>query len=167
MRMQRFLRVAISAAMLWLGSAAYSTAQIATATLLGIVRDETGAALPGAAVTIKSIATGATRTALSDTAGRYRIAAVDPGEYDVRVELANFKTVLRRHVLLTVGGATEADIEMSLGPIAETVTVAVETPLVEPAKTELSRVVNAQEIESLPISGRNFVDFVKLSSRRP
>ena len=53
---------------------------------------------------------------------------------------------------------------MSLGPIAEQVTVVTEPPLIEPTKTELSRVVSMQEIESLPISGRNFVDFVKLSS---
>jgi Carboxypeptidase regulatory-like domain len=164
MRMQRLLRIAVAAATLWCGGAVDSTGQIATSTLLGMIRDETGSALPGAAVTVKSLATGATRTALSDADGRYRIAALDPGEYEVRVELANFKTVVRPRVLLTVGGATEADIGMSLGPIAEQVTVAADTPLIEPAKTELSRVVSAQEIESLPISGRNFVDFVKLSS---
>src|SRR5438093_9195090 len=164
MRMQRFLRVAISAAILWLGSATYSTAQIATATVLGIVRDQTGAALPGAAVTLKSTATGATRSVITDSDGRYRISALDPGEYELRVELASFRTVVRPRVLLTVGGTTEADVEMSLGPIAEQVTVATDTPLIETARAELSRVVSTEEIQSLPISGRNFVDFVKLSS---
>src|SRR5207249_3511084 len=83
---------------------------------------------------------------------------------EVRVELVNFKTAVRTRVVVTVGGTTETDVEMSLGPIAEQVTVVNEAPLIEPAKAELSRVVSVQEIESLPISGRNFVDFVKLSS---
>jgi hypothetical protein len=164
MRSRRFLHIAVMALSVWLGNAAYATAQIATATLLGVVRDETGAALPGAAVTVRSAATGVTRSATSDSEGRYRISALDPGEYDVRAELANFKTAIRTRVVLTVGGTTEADIKMSLGPIAEQVTVVTEAPLIEPAKAELSRVVSMQEIEGLPISGRNFVDFVKLSS---
>ena len=124
-------------------------AQIATATLLGVVRDQTGAALPGAAVTAKSAATGATRSAITDTDGRYRIAALDPGEYEVRVELASFKTVVRPRVLLTVGGTTEADVEMSLGPIAEQVTVATDPPLIEPARAELSRVVSTERQQVL------------------
>jgi hypothetical protein len=53
---------------------------------------------------------------------------------------------------------------MSLGAITERVTVATETPLIEASAVEMSRVVTSVEIESLPISGRNFVDFVKLSS---
>jgi Carboxypeptidase regulatory-like domain/TonB dependent receptor len=141
-----------------------ATAQIATATLAGSVRDETGAALPGVLVTIKRASTGTTRTVTSDAAGRYRIAALDPGEYEVRAELQNFKSALRTGVVLTVGGTTETDITMAVGAVSEEVTVRSEPPLVEPARMDLSRVVTAVEIASLPISGRNFVDFVKLSS---
>jgi hypothetical protein len=141
-----------------------AAAQIATATLSGTVRDDTGAALPNTAVTVKSDATGATRRTTTGADGRYRFAALDPGRYEVRAELTNFKTAIQTGVILTVGGTTEADVTMSIGQIAEQVTVGAESPLVEPAKTELSRVVSTVEIESLPISGRNFVDFVKLSS---
>jgi hypothetical protein len=149
---------------LWLGTAALAATQIATATLSGVVRDETGAALPGTVLTVKGVARGVTRSATTDSEGRYRVSALDPGEYEVRAELANFKTAVLTGVVLSVGGTTEADIRMSLGQIAEQVTVSAETPLIEPVKAELSRVVSSQEIESLPISGRNFVDFVKLSS---
>src|SRR5712691_6240316 len=164
MRSRRFLYVALAVLTVWLGNAAYATAQIATATLLGVVRDETGAALPGAVLTVRNTATGGTRSAVADSEGRYRVSALDPGEYDVHAELASFKTAIRTRVVVTVGGTTEADITMSLGPIAEQVTVVTEAPLIEPSKAELSRVVSTREIESLPISGRNFVDFVKLSS---
>jgi Carboxypeptidase regulatory-like domain/TonB dependent receptor len=164
MMTRRLLRVAMTVLIAWLAGSPAITAQIATATLLGLVRDETGAALPGAAVTVKNAATGVTRSAISDSEGRFRVAVLDPGEYDVQVELANFKTAVRSRVVLTVGGTTEVNIEMSLGPIVEQVTVDTEVPLIESAKAELSRVVSMQEIDSLPISGRNFVDFVKLSS---
>src|SRR5436309_11533350 len=66
-----------------------ATAQIATATLGGSIRDETGAALPGVMLTIKSASTGTTRTVTTDAGGRYRIAALDPGEYEIRAELQN------------------------------------------------------------------------------
>src|SRR5216683_2258618 len=164
MPIRRSLYVVLAAAIMSLWSVAHTTAQIATGTLLGVVRDETGAALPGATITVKSTATGVTRGATSDSEGRYRLSTLDPGEYDVRAELSSFKAAVRIGVVVTVGGTAEADIKMSLGAIAEEVTVKTEAPLIEPAKTGLSRVVSTQEIESLPISGRNFVDFVKLSS---
>ena len=138
------LRALVAALLLgmWSSAAVPAAAQIATATLSGTVRDDTGAALPNATVTVKSDATGATRRTTSGADGRYRVAALDPGTYEVRAELASFKTVVQTGVILTVGGTTEADIKMSLGQIAEQVTVGAESPLVEPAKTELSRVVS-------------------------
>jgi hypothetical protein len=141
-----------------------SAAQIATATLAGVIRDETGGALPGVTVTVRSVATGAVRAATTDASGRYRVTALDPGEYEVRAELANFRSAVRTGVILTVGGTTDVEIGMSVGAITEQVTVVTQAPLIETSAVEMSRVVSAAEIESLPISGRNFVDFVKLSS---
>ncbi len=157
-------RTAISVILFSLGLAAGAGAQVATATLAGVARDDSGGALPGVTLTVRSVETGATRTAITDGEGRYRVPALDPGTYDLRVELANFKTVMRTGLVLTVGGTTEADVTMSPGAMAEEITVQAVTPLIEPSKVELSRVVSSVEIESLPISGRNFVDFVKLSS---
>ena len=150
--------------LLLLAVAAGAAAQIATATLAGNVRDATGAALPGVTITIRSAATGAVRTTTTDIQGRYRIPALEPGDYEVRAELSNFKPVVRPGIVLTVGGTTAVDLSMSLGAFTEEVTVRTEAPLIERSKVELSRVVTTAEIESLPISGRNFVDFVKLSS---
>jgi hypothetical protein len=78
--------------------------------------------------------------------------------------LQNFKTIVRPDVVLAVGGTTDVDVAMSVGAIADEVTVRGEAPLIEPSRVEMSRVVTTAEIESLPIRGRNFVDFVKLSS---
>jgi carboxypeptidase family protein len=162
-RTRRFLRGAL--ACFFLSASIRPVAgQIAAATLDGLVRDDTGAVLPGVTLTITSTATGATRTATTDTAGRYRIAALDPGVYDVRAERLDFKAAVRTGVVLTVGGTTQVDLTMNVGAVSEVVTVRSAAPLVEPGRMDLSRVVTTVEIESLPISGRNFVDFVKLSS---
>jgi outer membrane receptor protein involved in Fe transport len=145
-------------------TATIAAAQTATGTIAGTVRDTSGAVVPGVALTAKNIATGATRTATSDAEGRYRIPNIDPGEYELRASLASFRTAVRSPLVVTVGGTTDADVEMTVGQVAEEVTVRTESPLIEPGKVELSRVVTTREIESLPIAGRNFVDFVKLSS---
>jgi hypothetical protein len=89
-------------------AAVVSAAQIATATLAGVVRDQTGGALPGATITVRSAATGATRTTTTDSEGRYRVTALEPGAYEVRGELADFRPVVRTGVILTIGGTTEA-----------------------------------------------------------
>src|SRR5438093_5831641 len=163
MRRPRARRLPAAVAIaLWLIPASRLDAQIATATLAGTVRDDTRAALPSVTVTVKSASTGASRSTTTDAEGRYRFAALDPGTYEVRAELANFKTAIRTGVVLFVGGTTDGDITMSLGQIAEQVTVGADLPLIESAKAELSRVVSAVEIESLPISGRNFVEPVRL-----
>src|SRR5262245_60504851 len=107
-----------------------ATAQIATATLGGSVRDETGAVLPGVMVTIKSASTGTTRTVTTDAGGRYRIAALDPGEYEIRAELQSFKSALRTGVVLTVGGTTETECTMAVVTVGEEVSVRSKSPLV-------------------------------------
>ena len=147
-----------------LSIAASVEAQTATGTLSGVIRDTTGAVMPGVSVTARNAATGVSRIVTSDSEGRYRIVNLEPGEYEVRAELAGFRTAAMTGVTVLVGGTTELDLAMSVGQLAEEVTVATEPQLIEPSKTDLSRVVSSREIESLPISGRNFVDFVKLSS---
>lgn len=139
-------------------------AQTATGTLSGTVRDTSNAVMPGVNVTIRNVATGASRSVVTDGEGRYRIVNLDSGDYELRATLNGFRTVIRNRVVITVGGISQSDIEMSVGAVAEAVTVQTEAPLIEPSKTDLSRVVTTREIESLPIAGRNFVDFVKLSS---
>ena len=143
---------------------ATASAQTATGTISGTVHDSTGAVIPGVAVTTRNVATGASRSAVTDAQGRYRIANVEPGEYELRAALTGFRTAVRSSLIVTVGGTTETDLELTVGSVAEEVTVQTEAPLIETSKVDLSRVVSTREIESLPISGRNFVDFVKLSS---
>src|SRR5262249_13636775 len=139
-------------------------AQTATATLSGVVHDPSGALMPGAQLTLRNTANGATRTALTDEQGRYSFLALDPGSYDLRGEQRAFKAVVLSGVVLTVGGSVVADMTLPVGDVSEQVLVGSEAPLIESENPAISRVVGGREIESLPIGGRNFVDFVKLSS---
>lgn len=138
--------------------------QTATATLSGAVRDDAGAVVQGVNVTLKNSATGRSRSTNTDDEGRYILSNMEPGSYELRAQRSGFKTVVQSGVVLTVGGSSVIDIDLPVGVVSEEVTVQQREPLIEPTKAEVSRVVASQEIESLPIAGRNFVDFVKLSS---
>lgn len=139
-------------------------AQTATGTLSGVVRDPAGGVIPGAQVSVVNTDKGATRVAVTDAQGRYLLTALDAGTYQLRGEKSGFKTAVLDRVVVTVGGSVVADLALSVGQVNEQVTVQAETPLIEPENPELSRVVAGREIESLPVGGRNFVDFAKLSS---
>src|SRR5262245_29524661 len=108
---------------LLLALATSAAAQTATGTLSGTIRDTTGAVLPGATVTIRNVATGLTRSVVTDGEGRYRIVNVEPGDYELRASLNGFRTVIRNPVVISVGGMAQSDIEMTVGAVAEAVTV--------------------------------------------
>jgi hypothetical protein len=138
--------------------------QTATATLSGVVRDEAGADIAGASVTVKNTRTGVSRNTRTDDQGRYSFVNLEPGSFELRAEATGFKTAVRSEVVLTVGGAASVDITMNVGSVTETVVVEAGGQLIEPTKVEVSRVIESRQIEALPNIGRNFVDFVKLST---
>jgi carboxypeptidase family protein len=140
------------------------SAQTPTATLSGVVRDERKGVIPKATVKVTHIETGKSRAISTDTAGRYSFTNLEPGGYELRVEASGYKVTLQSGLTLTVGGALVADATMSVGAISEQVTIEAREPLIEPNRAGVSRVIETREIESLPNIGRNFVDFVKLSS---
>ncbi|HMB29371.1 MAG TPA: TonB-dependent receptor [Blastocatellia bacterium] len=152
------------AALMALLASVVAVGQTPTATLSGVVRDASGALVPNVKITARNASTGATRDATTDNEGRYSLTNLGPGQYEVRAERAGFKTAAQSGVILTVGGAAVLDLTIQIGEVSEIVEVKQEEPLIEPTKAELSRVVNERSIESLPIIGRNFVDFAKLSS---
>jgi Carboxypeptidase regulatory-like domain/TonB dependent receptor-like, beta-barrel len=148
--------------LLLIGVNAYG--QTPTATLSGTVRDTSGAVVPSARITLTNSGTGLSRTVDTDDQGRYSLTDLDPGTYELRAEHPGFKAVIQKGVVLTVGGSTALDLTLQVGAANETVTVTAAEPLIETSGANLSRVVDQQTIESLPILGRNFVDFAELSS---
>jgi hypothetical protein len=110
-------------------------------------------------VTVTNADTGVTRTSITDGDGRYAILALSPGTYRVRVELSGFVPQVREGVTLTLGSSVDVTFALALAGAQERVTVVAESPILDMQKTAVASVVSQQQIESLPINGRNFMSF--------
>jgi len=125
----------------------------------GLAHDTTGAVLPGVTVVATNVATGVKRDTVTVSSGRFRLAALPPGEYTLTAFLTGFATLERSGLILRVGQVATLDLTLKVAQLAETVTVSQDAPVVETARTQLGVVVNSEDIENLPINGRNYLDF--------
>ena len=98
-----------------------SFAQTGTAALIGTVSDQQGAVLPGVTVTLTGAESGVVRSTTTDTSGNYQILALQPGAYNLKVELEGFRTAVREKVNLPVDVQTKLDIPMEIGARTETI----------------------------------------------
>jgi outer membrane receptor protein involved in Fe transport len=160
--MRHRLLVALSSFLILTLAAAAAHAQVAQAELRGTVVDESGGALPGVTITATHIDTGATRTIVTTTTGAFLMPALPVGHYRVRAELTGFSTVVHEDLVLAVGQSAAVTFTMKVAAVQETVTVAGQSPLVETKKSELSGVVNPDQVASLPLNGRNWLDLAAL-----
>ena len=133
-----------------------TSAAFAQATIAGVVRDSSGAVLPGVVVEATSPAlTEKVRTALTDGTGQYRIVTLPPGNYIVTFALTGFTTVKRDNVSVSGTGVIPINAELRLGSLQETITVSGESPLVDTQTTRRETVINSETINALPIT-RNY-----------
>ncbi len=121
----------------------------------GQVKDETGAALPGARVTAVSTERGFTRTATTDSAGRFRFSEIQPGRYNVTVTLSGFATVTLTNNLVETNKKTDLAVTMKLSQQQAEVTVTGEVPVVDKTQTSLETRQRAKEFEKMPV-GRTY-----------
>src|SRR5882757_8579553 len=136
--------------------------QTTTGRILGRVDDQTGAAVPGATVTVTDVQRGTTRTVASDTSGDYVVPNLQPGVYKVRAEAKGFKSVERPNVGLEVAQDVRVDLPLSPGQVSETVTVTEEVPLVNTTSATLGGTLSNGEINDLPLNGRNYENLLQL-----
>ena len=132
------------------------------ATVDGVVTDGTGGVLPGVVVTARHVATGNTFQAVTDGAGQYRLA-VRIGSYEITAELVGFTTIVRSGLDLQVGQEVTVELELTLSALEETVTVTGEAPLIDVTSSSLGGVVDAAQMEELPLNGRNWMDLSMLA----
>ncbi len=142
-------------ALIFTGAAADAHAQITTATIVGTITDEGGLALPGATVTGRNVDTGFTRTVPADEVGAYRLEFLPIGKYSVEVALSGFKTITRSGLVLNVNDTVKVDVTLQIGGVSETITVEAEAPVVNTATADISKTVEAKQIETLPLVDRN------------
>jgi Carboxypeptidase regulatory-like domain len=127
-----------------------------SATLSGKVTDPSGAAVAGAAVTVKNLETGAVRTATTGEAGRYEVFALPIGQYQVRVSKAGFAGGVRTGIRLTVDEEATVDVALRLGPVSQQITVNSDAPLVSVTTANVSGLVGEQQVKNLPLNGRSY-----------
>ncbi len=139
-------------------------AQETTATISGTVNDATGAIIPGAAVEVRNVATGITRSVETDAQGRYTVTQLSPGSYEVQTSMSGFRSSVRSGIELTVGRHAVVDVQLQVGEVTQTVEVAGEAPLVETTSAAMSGLISDKQIRDLPLNGR---DFVSLSLLEP
>src|SRR5690349_14476122 len=152
----------IGLAALVLGPAARPLLAQGTGQVDGVVRDEQGGVLPGAAVTLRNQDNGVTRTVTTESDGRYLFAALSPGRYQLRAELSGFAIEDVHDLVITIGLDLKHDFTLKLRAVAETVTVSAQSPVVDTTKAEVSGVVTRQQIEALPINSRQYLSLALL-----
>jgi len=159
-RRRVFKFLAVAAAMFLLCAPMYS--QTANGRISGTVKDQSGALIPGAGVTVLDVARGVARNLTADEAGVYSAPNLIPGTYTIRAEFAGFRAFQRENVRLEVAQEINVDIVLQPGQQNETITVIAEVPLVNTTSATLGGTVSNQTLNDLPIMARNFTNLLEL-----
>ncbi len=141
-----------------------ASAQDPRAAIQGRVTDTSGAAVPGATVTITNTATGTRNTAVSNENGIYAFPFVTPGTYDVAVELSGFKRVEQRDVVARIADRLELPFTLEVGGLEETVSVVGGAPLLETRTGSTGQVIDEKRIQLMPLSDGNPFTLTRLAA---
>ena len=132
-----------------------ATAQETRGSIEGIVKDTSGAVLPGVTVEARSPALVGVATATSDTNGMFRFPALAPGVYEVTASLAGFKTAKVENIQLALGQILKLDIPMPVASVSEEIQVTAESPIIDVKQNAATLSLPSEIIDRIP-KGRNF-----------
>ena len=152
------------ASCLWLACASVCLAQqtVDYASVSGRITDASGAIVPGADVLARQTETNIVTSTVTDAEGRFRFPYLKVGPYDVSVRLSGFREATRR-VTLTVGGAFDVPLTLTVDAIDTTITVTADAVPIEAARSQIASTVSQTEVNQLPLNGRNFLDVALLA----
>lgn len=157
------IRRAFASIALTLLSASTLGAQVTTGTILGTVRDHTGAVVAGAVVVVTETNKGTSQNYQTDEMGGYNAPFLVPGTYSVSVEQQGFKKEVRTGIVVQVDQKARIDFTLSVGAVTETISVVGAAPLIKSDSSELGEVITEQSIREMPLNGRNFATLVYLT----
>jgi hypothetical protein len=148
---------------LGLVSASVSTAQVLYGSVVGTVKDTSGATIPGATVTITNKSTSFTRDATTSDDGGFSIVNVLPGSYDLKVSLQGFREYVNTNVPVSAGNISRVEVSLEVGQLSETVTVASPVELLQTDKADTHVELNSKEVTNLPLPAyRNYQSLINL-----
>jgi len=136
--------------------------QTANGRITGTVKDQTGGAIVGAAVTVTDVARGLARNLTTDEAGAYLATNLLPGNYTVRSTFTGFQAWERTNIAVGVGGEVFIDVTLVPGAQTQTVTITEELPMVNTTSSTLGGALSNEVINDLPVSGRSFINIMDL-----
>ena len=147
-----------------LALSAISSAQIDTASIVGTIRDPSGAVVAKAKISVKQAATNETQTATSAGDGLYSFPYLRVGTYSVTVEVAGFKTAVRNDIVLNVQDRKQVDFQLQVGSSQQEVEVTTEAPLLDTQTADVGNVVSGQQATDLPLNGRRYDALTELTA---
>jgi len=140
----------------------FVTAQVGSANLNGLVQDQTGAAVPGATITLENVLSATPRTVTSNGAGAFSFAALPSGDYDLKVDKTGFAKFVQSGIHLDPGdNRTLTDIRLAVGTQSQTVTIDATVAGIPLDSGQLSATITARDLDQLSIVGRDAIELEK------
>ena len=152
----------VAAVVLLAPHAGWAQSSGSTGQIIGTATDTDGGAMPGATIVATNTETGFSRTAITDTAGFYRLDLLPVGTYDVKAALDGFRTEIKRGAQVGLGSSVRIDYILAESAISEEIVVTAEAPVIETTNPSVTANVGDQAIANLPLQGRDFTDFAIL-----
>ncbi len=138
-------------------------AQVLYGTMVGNIKDSTGAVIPGASISAINVGTNQTREAVANDAGMYTFSTLQPGTYTLKVGVQGFKEYVKTDVLVTVNNITREDVTLEVGARTEMVTVTAEAAILQTDKADVHKEMNTKEVTNLPLGNyRNYQSLIDL-----
>ena len=160
--LRTFFHLSLLSTLLLVCLTGFASAQVTTGSILGTVRDNSGAAVKGAKVTITEPGKSSASSFITDDDGGYTAAFLIPGTYNISVEANGFKKGVTNNVVVQIDQKARIDFALEVGAVTETVEIAASTTLVRTESSELGEVIEQRAVKELPLNGRNFAQLIYL-----
>jgi hypothetical protein len=161
--LRSFLALSSVACVFILGNGEVSVGQTSTATLTGVIYDQTGAVLPNVTVTATNTDRNTTQITRTNEAGSYVLPALNPGNYSVATDLPGFRKFVHDGIVLQVNQTARIDMRLTIGLVEETVRVNETAPLLETETSSRGWIINGQKMMELPLNGRDYNELALLA----
>jgi Carboxypeptidase regulatory-like domain/TonB dependent receptor-like, beta-barrel len=138
-------------------------AQAQTATITGTATDTSGAALAGAKIQVTNVETNVSQSTVTDAQGRFTVPDLPVGTYSVQASQSGFQTTVHTGVTLTIGQTVVVDLSLPVGQVSQTVSVEANVSQVETQTTQISNLVSPEQVQNLPLNGRNIEQLLTLT----
>ena len=136
----------------------------ATGTILGTVTDSTGAIVPNVNVTVTNTGTNSAFKTVTSSSGDFNAPALNPGTYSVSAEAMGFQKSVTTSFNLDVNGKVRVDLVLKPGQVTETLEVTAQAVALDTDSASLSQLVSQQQVEELPLNGRNFMQLLLIGA---